>query len=105
MLEARLVRLLFWVAYNVHIAFFDALKSPGRAMSWVVNLFNPGQRHDLTPTGDEQPIVFPGREGFSNNRKDISSNEWAQQQKQPMDEEEAAARSPYWHVSFKFGTF
>lgn len=69
-------------------------------MSWVASLINPAQSQHLAPSGSGKSTVFTDAQVYEDGDTGPLRQKWSQAQAQPMDEEEEAARSPYWHVSY-----
>ena len=68
-------------------------------MSWVSNLFNSGQAPQLAPSAERKATLFSNvQEVYENGGNAILREGGRQEYTQPMDEEEEAARAPYWHV-------
>ena len=68
-------------------------------MSWVSNLFNTGQAPQLAPSHDRKPTLFSNvQEIYEDGGNTILREGGRKEYTQPMDEEEEAARAPYWHV-------
>ncbi len=69
-------------------------------MSWVASLLYPAQAQQLAPSSPERPAIFLGAQDYKDDSTGRLRRGWSQEQAEPMDEEEEAARSPYWHVSW-----
>ena len=68
-------------------------------MSWVSNLFNTGQAPQLAPSGERKPSLFSDvQEIYEDGENTMLRRGRRKEYTQPMDEEEEAARAPYWHV-------
>ena len=68
-------------------------------MSWVSNLFNTGQAPQLAPSSKRKPALFSDvQEIYEDGGNTILREGQRMEYTQPMDEEEEAARAPYWHV-------
>lgn len=67
-------------------------------MSWVASLFSAAQTPRLAPTSPNQSTVFSEVQEYQHDNTGALRQSWSQEHAQPMDEEEEAARSPYWHV-------
>ena len=68
-------------------------------MSWVFNLLNPSQVSHLVPIGDQGGDVYTDIEQHGSEDAVTIQRKRKQKHTEPMDEEEEAARAPYWHVS------
>ena len=68
-------------------------------MSWVANLFSTSQPPHLAPNSSHHNSVFAYPQPYQDDHKRIEHQGRIPEFAQPMDEEEEAARSPYWHVS------
>ena len=68
-------------------------------MSWVSNLFNTGQAPQLAPSSERESALFSDvQDIYEDGGSTILQEGRRRQYTQPMDEEEEAARAPYWHV-------
>lgn len=67
-------------------------------MSWVANLFNPAQPQHLAPSDDRDSPIFSDVQDYEDVNNNILQPTRRKEYAQPMDEEEEAARAPYWHV-------
>ncbi len=68
-------------------------------MSWVSNLFNTGQAPQLAPSTERKPTLFSDVQEIHEDGENTALREGRRKEyAQPMDEEEEAARAPYWHV-------
>lgn len=68
-------------------------------MSWVSNLFNTGQAPQLAPSSEHRPALFSDVQEIYKDGGGTTLREGRRRvYTQPMDEEEEAARAPYWHV-------
>ena len=68
-------------------------------MSWVSTLFNTGQAPQLAPSTERKPTLFSDvQEIYEDGENTTVRKGWRKEYTQPMDEEEEAARAPYWHV-------
>ena len=68
-------------------------------MSWVSNLFHTGQAPQLAPSTERKPTLFSHvQEIYDDGENTILREGRPKEYTQPMDEEEEAARAPYWHV-------
>ena len=68
-------------------------------MSWVSNLFSTGQASQLAPSHERKSTLFSNvQEIYEDGENTILREGGRKEYTQPMDEEEEAARAPYWHV-------
>lgn len=67
-------------------------------MSWVVNLFNPGQPTRFAPSNDRRPQVFSNLQNYDDEQDSKHRGRCASECAESMEEEEED-RHPYWHVS------
>lgn len=67
-------------------------------MSWVANLFNPSQAQQLAPSHSGEPPIFSSAQNYEDDSTGQLRPGWRKEHAEPMDEEEEAARAPYWHV-------
>ena len=72
-------------------------------MSWVVNFFNSTHVQQFAPSEGSKRIERLHTKDYNDVRTESlqqgEQHELRQKSTEPMDEEEEAARSPYWHVS------
>ncbi len=69
-------------------------------MSWVASLFNTSPSH-LTSPDDQGGALYVDLKHHGNNDVAIIRGMGKEEHAEPMDEEEEAARAPYWHVSLR----
>jgi len=69
-------------------------------MSRVASLFNPAQAPQLTPSSRKRPAISSEVQDYEDDSTGRLRQGWSKEQAEPVDEEEEAARSPYWHVSW-----
>ena len=68
-------------------------------MSWVSNIFNSAHTSQLGPSNDRKLEVISDVQATYRNDNNTTLREGRRKEyAQPMDEEEEAARAPYWHV-------
>ena len=68
-------------------------------MSWVSTFFNPSRASQLTPSNNPKSTLFSDvRDIYEDDDRITLRKERRKEYAQPMDEEEEAARAPYWHV-------
>ena len=68
-------------------------------MSWVFSLINPAPTQQLAPSdNNNKDAIFSDRKTYDDGTPAFSNQGLDHKQAEPMDEEEEAARSPYWHV-------
>ena len=68
-------------------------------MSWVSNIFHSGQAPQLAPSAERKSTLFSNvQEVYEDGGIATLRGSGRQEYTQPMDEEEEAARAPYWHV-------
>ncbi|KAL2037585.1 hypothetical protein N7G274_009698 [Stereocaulon virgatum] len=72
-------------------------------MSWVAKFFNPAHPQALAPSNDRSSSIFSNIQGYEDvNNKSLREGR-RKEYAQSMDEEEEAARSPYWHCMIAGG--
>ena len=71
-------------------------------MSWVANLFSTAQASLLAPSSNDHSIAVVHSQDYQNDSAGYSHRRRGKQHTEMADEEEEAARSPYWHVSSRF---
>jgi len=69
-------------------------------MSWVVNLFTPGHSSHFASPDDRRGRVYANPKQNGSEHVAVIRGGRREEYTEPMDEEEEAARAPYWHVSF-----